>query len=982
MPETTTRNLRPWASGQPWFFWFVVLAGIITFGIFTFNLFVTYQYSGWDEFGYQIENRGNGFYVAEVDPNGPAAGKLFRDDKVLALSDATGTLPVEWDRSLKYKLQAYAAGTAYALRIVRQGVEKSIDLKIVPFRMAETSIYASMRFRVIVSAFLSSFPFALVALLIGLYKPWDDNARWAFAAMITFSLNYLYSGATDFLAYLLDGIWLQLAFAHFVLSGATLFIALNYNLYYRFPAGAPPGRVWAWIRWSLLSWGGIIYFIGIFRVGAVYFGFPITASLMTFFRNTRLANDGYIVLGLMATCAVCIHNYRRVTEADQRNRIKLMIFGSLLAFIPNIVLYLTRFFALATGMDDTKARLTVTLLNILGEFSPLIVAAAWAYAILKHRVLEVDVVLRRGFQYLLAKNVLGVILALPVLALIYSAIANPNRTLKELFFAQPLNLVLIALAALSLKFRQQVRAWVDRRFFREAYNRDQLLLSLLEQIKDFKTLHGMSFFVGQQVTAALHPARLYVYYRTPEKDELVLGYATGGSLAETSLPVTLELLHEMESQTGALDWPSPQFKELPAAAQRWLEKLQVSLIVPVKSTEERLLGLLLLGEKLSEQPYSAQDRSLLHAIARQMTVVTENLALKEQVNQELKIKHQVLAHLSNDGINLVKECPNCGLCYDSGVGYCRDCGRALTLSLPIERTLDGKYRLERLIGKGGMGSVYEATDLRLQRQVALKVLTGELFGNREALSRFEREARLSARLNHPNIVALHDYGRAGAEGAYLVMEFLRGRSLRQALSEDGALPTATVAHWFGQILEGVSAAHHAGIIHRDLKPENVFLASQPDGQALIKLLDFGIAKLRQLDSAESLRITTPGMLVGTPNYMAPELLAGGAASERGDIFALGVMLVEMLTGHRPFQGSNYHEMVQAIMQQPYHLPGGAEVATLDRIIQKCLAKSPARRYAAVAEFQAEVLPALFNRQPGQTTGEMLRITRVIETPIE
>jgi hypothetical protein len=973
MPETTTRDFRHWARGQPWFFWFVALTGVFTLGIFAFNLFITYHYGHWDKFGYELENRGNWVYVAEVDPAGPAAGKLAPGDQVLALTDVSGMVPMVWYRTLKQKLHLSPPGTPYSLHIRRLREEKIVDLQLALFRLTD----ASERLRGITSAFLSSFPFAVVALLIGLLKPRDHNARWAFAAMICFSLNYLYSGAADVTAHLLDVVWLKIVLLQFILSGATLFIALSYNLYYRFPAGKPPSRFWAAINWLLLAWGGAIYLAGILRVSLVYFGFPLTTALFSLFRTTRLANDAYIVSGLLATCAVCLHNYRRITETDGRNRIKLMIFGSLLAFIPNILLYLIRFLSLGFGWNNIKIRQATDYLNVIAEFSPLIIAVAWAYAILKHRVLEVDLVLRRGLQYLLAKNVLRIILALPLLALIYSAVTNPNRTLKELFFAQPFNLLLITLAALSLKFRQQLRDWVDRRFFRSAYSREQLLYSLLEQIKGFKTAPGMSYFVGQQLTAALHPSRLYVYYRAPERDELVLGYATGGTLAETPLPVTLGLLREMESKTGALDWPSPMFNELPTTAQRWLEKLQVRLIVPIRSTEERLLGMLLLGEKLSEQPYNAPDRGFLHGIARQMAVVAENLSLKEQVNQELKIKHQVLAHLSSDGINLVKECPNCGLCYDSAVGYCRDCGHTLTLSLPIERTLDGKYRLERLIGKGGMGAVYEATDLRLQRQVALKVITGELFGNREALSRFEREARLSARLNHPNIVALHDYGRAGAEGAYLVMEFLRGRSLRQEMGEEKGLPTAVIADWFGQILEGVGAAHHAGIIHRDLKPENVFLAAQPDGQMLVKLLDFGIAKLRQLDNAETLGITTPGMLVGTPNYMAPELLAGGAASDRGDIFALGVMLVEMLTGQRPFQGSTYHEMVQAIIQQTYHLPGGSEVATLDRIIQKCLAKNPARRYATVTEFQAEVLPALLGRQPSNNSSEALRITQTL-----
>src|SRR6185503_15342996 len=210
----------------------------------------------------------------------------------------------------------------------------------------------------------------------------------------------------------------------------------------------------------------------------------------------------------------------------------------------------------------------------------------------------------------------------------------------------------------------------------------------------------------------------------------------------------------------------------------WLSRLGVRLVVPMRTAEGRLVGLILLGEKKSELPYGAEDRRLLQAVAAQIAILYENTALKRRVAQQEQARRDVLSRLAPGEINLVRECPRCGACGDATVETCPHDGASLALTLPVDRTVDGKYRLERRIGAGGMGTVYEATDLRLGRRVALKVLLARHFGKPSALRRFEREAQASARLRHPNIVTLHDYGTLGTEGAFLVMELLHGITLR------------------------------------------------------------------------------------------------------------------------------------------------------------------------------------------------------------
>jgi serine/threonine protein kinase len=398
---------------------------------------------------------------------------------------------------------------------------------------------------------------------------------------------------------------------------------------------------------------------------------------------------------------------------------------------------------------------------------------------------------------------------------------------------------------------------------------------------------------------------------------------------------------------------------LPPSEQAWLDRLRIHLIVSVSGTDGRLIGLLLLGEKKSGQPYTGNDRRLLAAIAQQIAVVYEIVLLKQHVNKEARIKREVLAHLEEQQINLVKECPDCGACYDGSAQVCAVDGRELLLALPVERTIDGKYRLDQLLGKGGMGAVYRATDLRLARQVAIKIITGNLFGDQAALRRFEREARATAKLNHPNIVAIYDYGRTEAEGAYLVMELVPGATLREELKRAGRLPPLVAADRFNQLLEGIKAAHEAGIIHRDLKPENVLISTREHGRALVKIVDFGLAKLRLLDAADPNSLTVPGMVMGTINYMSPEQLSGEEVDERSDIFSLGVMVVEALTGSRPFSGRTYTEVLTSILHKSYHLTGSEkEVTALDQVLQKCLAKDRGQRYVKVAELQQELIPVI------------------------
>jgi len=290
------------------------------------------------------------------------------------------------------------------------------------------------------------------------------------------------------------------------------------------------------------------------------------------------------------------------------------------------------------------------------------------------------------------------------------------------------------------------------------------------------------------------------------------------------------------------------------------------------------------------------------------------------------------------------------------------------MSLPPGHRL-GVYEVQSLLGAGGMGEVYRARDGRLHRDVAIKILPASFAADAERMARFEQEARAAAALNHPNIVAVHDLGEH--EGApFLVTELLEGLSLRDTLRE-GALPPRKAIDYGVQIAQGLAAAHEKGIVHRDLKPDNLFITS--DGR--VKILDFGLAKLTQPESlAGSMTVvpTTPaftnvpntvaGVVLGTMGYMSPEQVRGVAADHRADIFALGVVLYEMLAGRRAFGGDTAVDVMSAILKEdPPELPMAARgiPPALARVVARCLEKNPGSRFQSARDlaFALEALSA-------------------------
>ena len=972
-PEAGTKSAR-----KPRFYYLVIaLCGLAGwYFVFACTLAVRYGAQAKD-FGWQYEAHGQQWLVSTVDAQGVAAGRLQPGDQILAINDDAWIVRVGADLNLRLTRDLLSPGSRYTMTIARAGRTERIELSV-PLR--RDSGWWS-----IAAGLLVSLSFYIFALVVGVMKPEQHAARLAFAAGLSIAADAM-TGALFPVEPFLQG---PVRAVYFLVGADVLAFAIAYHFISCFPPGIVAGRGTRWLR-------RLIYLAAIIQFTPRFFLRALTAAgepgvravwgrhqseLMAWVRFDGVLYAALTVLVAAAVTATLVGHYRRVPEPGQRRRIKWVVYGIALALLPVLLFFVVFVIRALTGAAYVPSGRSFAVLIQMINLPAIAIPVTFGAAILRHRLFEINVVVRRGVQYLLARNVLRVILLLPLVGLVAAIFRQRQQTVGELLFHNSIYFYLIVLASGGLRFRRQLSAWIDRRFFREAWDQERILLALIDEIRAAETMPEISKLVSRKLEAALHPTGIHVFYRAGETNELTLGYSSDGAL-QLRIPESYQLLRLMAGETGAPDSGALRHSGLPDDEQRWLDELGVQLLVPVCGAGGLLAGLLALGARKSEQPYSPRDRQLLQAIAGQIGVVLENLQLRQRVEQEQQIRREVLARLGDEQVSLLKECPVCGLCDDAAAQVCREDQHELTLTLPVERTIEGRYRLERLLGKGGMGAVYRAQDLRLQRQVAVKIITGSLFGDARAVRRFEREARAAARLSHPNIVTVYDSGSLGA-GAYLVMELLPGVTLRAELKRRGRIDPQTAAEWFEQILAGVAAAHAGGIIHRDLKPENILITSTGRGDQL-RILDFGLAKLIEVRNAECRRqnaegtdslwssaadtphsalrtshFTTPGLVMGTPGYMSPEQLTGGAVDERSDIFSLGVILAEALTGQRPFAGRTQAELLLAIRQQSLPLnDDDAAMSRLNIVLQQSLAADPARRFASADEFRQALLPAL------------------------
>src|SRR5689334_2318095 len=315
----------------------------------------------------------------------------------------------------------------------------------------------------------------------------------------------------------------------------------------------------------------------------------------------------------------------------------------------------------------------------------------------------------------------------------------------------------------------------------------------------------------------------------------------------------------------------------------------------------------------------------------------------------------------------MRECPTCFGCYDDAVVHCPSDGGSTFHSLPGSNALDGKYVLDCRLGEGGMGIVYKAHHKFLKTTRAIKTIKLDLIGNDTSfVKRFHQEAMAAAAIGHPNIIAVLDYGLLEDKIPYIVMEFVEGVSLENLITSKGHFTAAEALEYMQVITSALAAAHKHGIVHRDLKPLNIMIESGGTVREQIRILDFGLAKIKSSDLFGSFVAAKTVGIVGSPAYMAPEQWSGEETDRRCDVYSLGIILHEMLTGDVPFKGSNIPSIMKKhLMAQPPPLatPGSGISPEVEKVVHHALEKQLELRTASVEEFVAELEQAVLHPAP-------------------
>ncbi len=310
----------------------------------------------------------------------------------------------------------------------------------------------------------------------------------------------------------------------------------------------------------------------------------------------------------------------------------------------------------------------------------------------------------------------------------------------------------------------------------------------------------------------------------------------------------------------------------------------------------------------------------------------------------------------------MKVCPVCSTQFGDEVKFCPNDGQTLRSTTPgsslVGQVVADRYHIVKKLGEGGMGQVYLGEHVKMGRRSAIKVMNPQMVHDPDAIARFNREASNASRISHPNVCAIYDFGETADGLVYLAMEFIEGEPLTDVLTREGTLPVARAARIFAQTADALQAAHDLGIVHRDLKPDNIMVTRGRDGSDVVKVVDFGIAKAVGGDEAGQ-KVTKTGLVVGTPEFMSPEQLAGDVVDGRSDLYALALVFFQTLTGRLPFEAETVQEtMIKRLTDEPATLaatrPDLAFPDGLQPVLDSALTRSPTERYQTVGKFADDV----------------------------
>ena len=612
----------------------------------------------------------------------------------------------------------------------------------------------------------------------------------------------------------------------------------------------------------------------------------------------------------------------------------------------------------------------------LATFSVLL-PVALIVAATRFRLFEVDRLIRRSASYAIASGALVVLLlaGVPTLTALV-ALVSPSLqgTLTTALVAVLLFLVFDPL-------RKRAQAALDRKFRQGVYDPAQLVADVVGDLKDAgEDLAGV---VLHRLAAAHRPDRQAFWVFALEAPGAAVRPVTTGVLADVPTldrTAVLPLSDPLEARNAfhalTADGGDPPYAEGELANE--LRAAGFAAALPLFSGTGEPLGLVAIGAKRTGEGFVPEEQKTLGTVASHVALALERAALARQVDEDRRVREKVLGHLQDGGSGALYECELCGRVADEDDLVCAADGHAVKMTQAVPRLLAERYRLDRRLGEGGMGTVYAARDIRGNRDAAVKVIRAEHLSDRSAIARFRREARLTARLGHPNAVAVYDYGELRPGGAFLVMELLSGGSLRNELALRKPVPFLETAWALDRALDVLAAAHAAGLVHRDVKPDNLFLTRGPGGTTRLKLVDFGLARETkgEVPSDSGAAISSASILMGTPGYIAPEIVAGADATPASDQWAIAATGVELLTGVRLKRdrpdatvGSLVEEVAAVVSTVASGVP-----ATYARSLAKAMAVDPEDRWVSVVALRRALDRSTGGRIPddGEVRFEVLR----------
>jgi hypothetical protein len=828
----------------------------------------------------------HGIYSVDTVDDASAASLLHPGDQLLSVAgDAEAGL---YGPALALSRVPY--GSSYAVQAKRNGKVFDVSLSMSGSGQSE--------WRETLPNLLLSFVLCGAAVLMAALRWSNISAR---IAALSFMVNGLAIASILLIDYPGWGRLASAAAIGLISLHRPWELALTYDFCSRFPISMEETNLARWTRRLFYALAALLW---------VPFNVPVLAHIVhahpwpAYSALMPFGPDGEYGSTIVATFSAAVallgcfalgRNYFKLRTAGLRLRMRWAILSILSSVGTFFVFASLELISRVTGsttawrwamfVDNTAA--IVVGLSFIGI----------AYAVTKYRIFGIRLAIRQGLRYLLAKNVLRAMIFFPFLLLVGRAMASPDKGLRDVLVQSswPSYSALAAAGLLGLRYQAQIRPWLDRRFFRVALGQEQVLITLVDRLRRVESEEELCLIAGRVLDETLHVDGCHVYLRD-RSDSLRVGYSQ-------RLDCAADLREWLNSDgTGFLKTNAAfmLYEVLDGSEEEdtYASESKEYLVIPASALDLHSKLVLVLGPKRSEEPYTRQDHDLLRGIADQMVMMREVLQLKQNVAQERRTRVEVLGHLDTQRIKLLTECPDCGRCYTTAESACTVDGVMLSLTLPTEQLIDGRYLLERRIGRGGMGVVYRARDIQLNRPVAIKMMLGDMFGNSAALSRFTLEARAVAALNHSNIVAVYDFGRLSAGGAYLVMELIDGKSWRKHLTSTCGMDLQLAYPAIRQLCLAVEAAHAGGVIHRDLKPENLVIAELVNHWRVV-VLDFGLAKFHTEALPPERNLTASGVVVGTFGYMSPEQRSGGKVGPGTDVYSVAVICAETLTGARP-----------------------------------------------------------------------------------